>query len=74
MAVQAFITINYDAESQAAVQSFIDSLTLPDGAHVNATVNETITSGIVQGGVVQQPEPAPVAPVPLEPPPPEPAP
>ena len=57
MSVQAFISISFTADSVADVESAVNGLTLPEGANVNASVNEQVASGVVEGGTITQPTP-----------------
>jgi len=70
MPVQAFVNISYQAESAEAVQSFVASLALPEGATVSANVTEQVAGGVVQGGEIKTPaEMVAAPPAPAETPP-----
>jgi hypothetical protein len=55
MAVNAFVSITFEAASPDDVKAAVEAMNPPEGASVSVTVHETVVTGIVTGGVVVDP-------------------
>jgi len=62
MTLQVFVSVSFQVESSADVESVVNAWALPEGAVVSATASEQIVQGTVADGQITAPSPPPEPP------------